>query len=180
MPGTPLTLMDPNPHTNPAIAMSGRTRRWAFGLVLILLVVAASACGGSDDATSSAAEPASASLEADESGDDDPASVASNSIDLTAVSDCIAAADIVVAPTSYSDAYLAEQGIAATLDLGALGVEFGGGQLFVFESVERAEEMAASFAAVGDAAVRQDGATVVQYASAVQDEAADIVMACAS
>jgi hypothetical protein len=114
-----------------------------------------------------------------ESADGDTTETA-QSVDLAPIVSCIEAADIVTAPTTFGDDFLAEQGIVAALGLGAMGIEFGGGSLYFFETVERAEEQAANFVAVGDDAVVRDGTVVVQYASAVQDEAAAIVLDCAT
>lgn len=180
-------MHEPRP-TSPAIDPSLSTQRKCQPasrmacIVLFCLALIVGACGsGSDDAEvaeeATSQESSTSSSEAGEGASPQPQSTA---IDLTTVSACIAAADIVVAPTSYSAGYLSEQQIAATLDLGALGNEFGGGQLFVFETVARADEMYAILSDDTDAAVRQDGATLLEYRSAVQDEAADIVMACAA
>lgn len=145
------------------------------------------ACGSSDDADSDAAESESvesaAPVDADadtgdaSEGSDDSATA---TVDLAPVIECIEAADIVTAPTTFNDDFLTEQGIVAALGLGAMGNEFGGGSLYYFESAERAEEQAANFSAATEEAVVQDGVVVVQYASAVQDEAAEIVIGCAT
>lgn len=166
-----------------------RTRRRLVAVIGAAALTLA-ACGSSDDADSdTSAEEVDESAEAsdaetesgDESGDaGDDTSAAESTVDLAPVTECIEAADIVTAPTTFGDDFLAEQGIVAALGLGAMGNEFGGGSLYYFESAERAEEQAANFAAVGEDAVVQEGVVVVQYASAVQDEAAEIVLGCAS
>jgi len=180
----------------PARRPAHRARR-RLAAVIGAGALALAACGSSDDDADSdtGAEEVDESAEASdtsdvetesgdengEAGDDaDDAGDAASSVDLAPVIECIEAADIVTAPTTFGDDFLAEQGIVAALGLGAMGNEFGGGSLYYFESAERAEEQAANFAAVAEDAVVQDGVVVVQYASAVQDEAAGIVLGCAT
>lgn len=173
-------------------APAQRARRRLVAAVGVAALTLA-ACGSSDDAASDAGaeevdesteapDTAEAETESGAEGGDagDDGSAAASTVDLAPVTECIEAADIVTAPTTFGDDFLAEQGIVAALGLGAMGNEFGGGSLYYFESAERAEEQAANFAAVGEDAVVQEGVVVVQYASAVQDEAAEIVLGCAT
>ena len=167
-------------------ATTGRSLRRLVGVVGVA-AIAVTACGSdssSDEPDAADVEDAVEQVLEDPTGASDPdegdAAAAAAEIDLTPVSECIAAADIVVAPTSYSQNFLDEQGILASLDLGAMGIEFGGGQLFYFDSVERADEQVVNFSAGSDEAIRQSETIVVRYASAVQDEAADAVLACAT
>lgn len=153
------------------------------GILLAVLVLAMSACGGSDgdDAPTASASESSSTSDTSDAGDDAAEAAPAPSLDLTPISDCIAAADIVVAPTAFSQNFMDEQGLAGVLDLGALGIEFGGGQVFFYETQEGADQKVATLEAGGtEDAVLQEGTVVVQYASAVQDEAAALVMGCAT
>lgn len=165
---------------------AGRRRSVAAVLLSALLVLALGACGGDSDGDDSAAttssDQSSSSAGSDDSGNSDDSGDSDESaapaLDLAPISDCIAAGDIVVAPTTFSEAFMSEQQLAGVLDLGALGIEFGGGQLFFYETVELADAKYAQLSDGTDAAVRQDGTAVLEYRSGVQEEAADIVMGC--
>lgn len=157
-------------------AARGTARRSIAGVVAVMALVG-SACGGDSDG----AEPAS--NEADSVTTDSAATEAADapaapSIDLDAVSACIDAAGIVVAPSSYSEAFMEEQNIVAALALGAMGNEFGGGTLFYLDSESRAAEVVANLGQDGEELVQQNGVQVLQYNSAVQDEVAGVVFGC--
>lgn len=160
-----------------------RLRRSAAAVFMACVMIALAACGGSDDDGGSNIATASTndttSIESSESADTAESAAPAETVDLTPISDCIAAADIVVAPTTLSDNFLAEQGLAGALDLGAMGIEFGGGRLYIYQDAAGAEQKLAEWADLDrDSVARQEGVALVDYQSAVADEAIDAILAC--